>query len=121
MHLTKYRSITAYLLCACIISVAAFVAGCRDKSVQTIPAENGDMLEVIDSTYPSGTGWGYKIYVGGNIYINQPFIPGIPGKHYFLTSDDAKKVSTLVVQKMMQHHFPPDISGTELRQLHIIQ
>lgn len=82
---------------------------------------NGDLLAIRDSTFKSGTGWGYKVYVGDDIYINQPFIPGIPGRHYFVTEDDAKNVAALVVKKIMQHHLPPTVSGNELRQLHIIQ
>jgi hypothetical protein len=94
---------------------------CQDKKVQTVPVTNGDMLAVTDSTFRSGTGWGYKVYVGGTPYINQPFIPGVPGKNYFVTEDDAQKVAALVVQKIMQHHLPPTITGNELRQLNIIK
>ena len=78
-----------------------------------------DLLEIKDTTFKSGTGWGYKVYVGNEIYINQPFIPDVQGKHYFKTEDDAQKVATLVVEKIKQHHLPPKISGDELRQLNI--
>jgi hypothetical protein len=94
----------------------------NNNNVQAIPSNvNGDLLAIRDSTFKSGTGWGYKVYVGDNIYINQPFIPGVPGKRYFVTEDDAKKVAALVVKKIMQHHLPPTVSGNELRQLHIIE
>jgi hypothetical protein len=91
---------------------------CHNNSNQ--PSKD-DLLEIKDTTLKSGTGWGYKIFVGNEIYINQPFIPGVPGKQYFKTEDDAHKVALLVVEKIKQHHLPPTVSGNELRQLHIIQ
>jgi len=120
MHLTKIRSIIVGSFCTCIIVTVLFCS-CHNNNDNTVSAVNGDMLQIIDSTYKSGTGWGYKVYVGGDIYINQPFIPGVPGKQYFVTEDDAQKVATLVVQKIMQHHLPPTVTGNELRQLKIIK
>jgi hypothetical protein len=120
MHLTKlkYHIINCYT--AAFLSIAVMVMSCQNTG-QAVTATNGDMLEIVDSTYQSGTGWGYKIYVGGHIYITQPFIPGIPGKNYFLTEADARKVSTLVVQKIIKHQIPPTVSGNELRALNIIK
>jgi hypothetical protein len=119
MHLTKLRSFIINWYSAAFVLIVVLTS-CQNNA-QTVTATNGDMLEIVDSTYQSGTGWGYKIYVGGHIYITQPFIPGIPGKNYFITEADAKKVSTLVVQKIVKHQIPPTVSGNELRALNIIK
>ena len=118
MHLTKSKLIA---LSSFVLIIA--LGSCQDNNnTQTIPSNvNGDLLAIRDSTFKSGTGWGYKVYVGNDIYINQPFIPGVPGRRYFVTEDDAKKVAELVVKKIMRHHLPPTVSGNELRQLHIIE
>ena len=105
----------------CVVTaILLLCSGCHDKT-PTVTAYNGDLLRIVDSTYQSGTGWGYKVYVGDRLYVNQPFIPGVPGKRYFVTEDDAQKVATLVVQKIAKHEIPPTVTGNELRQLNIIK
>jgi Domain of unknown function (DUF4907) len=122
MLFTKIRSIIPGWLLASI-AVTILFCSCKDNSagIVTVTGSNGEPLTIIDSTFKSGTGWGYKVYVGGNLYVNQPFIPGVPGKQYFTTEDDAKQVAELVVQKIVQHHLPPTVTGNELRQLNIIK
>ena len=121
MHLTKIREfIIRSSISACLI-IIALGSSCQNNKNQSISGDKNDLLEITTTVFKSGTGWGYKVYVGGNIYINQPFIPGVPGKRYFKTEDDAQKVAMLVVEKIEQHHLPPTVSGNELRQLHIIE
>lgn len=117
--MTKIRSNIIGLLLGW--AVLLIIASSCHGAVQPESKNGADLLSITDSTYQSGTGWGYKIYVDGKIYIIQPFIPAIPGKNYFKTPGDAQKVATLVIKKIENHQIPPTVTGTELRQLQIIK
>jgi hypothetical protein len=45
-------------------------------------------------------GYGYKIIRGERLFIVQPFIPGIPGEQRFRTSEDARRVGELVLERL---------------------
>ena len=64
------------------------------------------------------TGWGYDILANGKVYIHQDFIPAIPGKHSFLTAEDALKVGNLVVAKMTANQLP-SVTVNDLKSLGI--
>ncbi|HMG81876.1 MAG TPA: DUF4907 domain-containing protein [Ferruginibacter sp.] len=118
--MTKFKPNIISLFGAGFLVMLLIATSCTNNN--NAPDSNGsELLLIKDSTFQSGTGWGYKIYVGDQLYINQPFIPGVPGKQYFLTESDAEKVAALVIEKIKQHHIPPTVSGSELRQLHIIE
>jgi len=65
-------------------------------------------------------GWGYEIVADGKIYIHQEFIPAIPGRHGFKTSEDAVKVGKIVVAKISANQLPPTITVDELREMGIV-
>ena len=69
--------------------------------------------------FKTATGWGYKIYTDKKLYIQQTYIPAIPGNHSFATREDAVKVGKLAVQKMAAYHKMPYISPQDLQQLYI--
>ena len=45
-------------------------------------------------------GWGYNIMADSRIYIKQEFIPSIPGKQGFKSSEDALRVANLVIKRI---------------------
>ena len=59
-------------------------------------------------------GWGYNILAGDKVYIHQDQVPAISGRHIFLTSADAQKVGSLVVQKLAQGKNPPSLDSSEI-------
>lgn len=63
-------------------------------------------------------GWGYQIKVDNQVYINQPYIPGLAGQKQFKTESDAEKTGQLVLKKMRDGRVP-GISLHELDSLHI--
>jgi hypothetical protein len=64
-------------------------------------------------------GWGYEIYKGSKLVINQKNIPAVQGNQSFKTETDALKVGGFVVTKLMQNQFPPTLSLEELTSLGI--
>lgn len=94
----------------CILFVTAcLLAGCinhsdKDISYQITSSENG---------------YGYKIYIDGKLYINQPNIPALPGMAGFESEEDASKTAKLAISKIREGIMPPTITVNELRSLGI--
>lgn len=76
-----------------------------DYSVKSIQTENG---------------WGYQIFKGKKLLINQPTIPAVQGNKSFSSELDAIKVGDLVVNKLLQNQFPPTVSSEELISLGVV-
>lgn len=51
-------------------------------------------------------GWGYDILANGKVFIHQPMIPAIPGKHSFRTKEDALIVGQKVVDRIKEGKMP---------------
>lgn len=65
-------------------------------------------------------GWGYQIFKGTKLLINQKNIPAVQGNQSFTSESEAIKVGELVVTKLLQNQFPPTVSSDELQSLGII-
>jgi hypothetical protein len=70
-------------------------------------------------TYSVSTGWGYKIFKGSQVLINQSHIPAIGGMVHFQSEEQAKRTAKLVISKIRNGSFPPTISVAELDSLRI--
>jgi hypothetical protein len=64
-------------------------------------------------------GWGYDIMAGERKYIEQKFIPAIPGKQGFKSPEDAMLVGNLVIKKIISNQ-EPTISVKDLKELGLI-
>lgn len=62
--------------------------------------------------------WAYEILMDTSVFIYQPFVPGIPGNQPFVSADEAKKCSELVLQKLRNHQIP-SLTRHELDSLNI--
>ena len=58
------------------------------------------------SLYAVETGWGYDIFVDGNLYIHQPFVPVISGERGFPDSLSAETAVRLVLGKLKKGETP---------------
>jgi hypothetical protein len=76
-----------------------------DFSVRSIQLENG---------------WGYQIYKGTKLFINQKNIPAVQGNQSFTSERDALKVGEFVINKLLQNQFPPTVTVEELISLGIV-
>lgn len=63
-------------------------------------------------------GYGYLIKSGQKILIKQDFIPTLSGELHFCTKEDAKKVASLVKNKILQHQ-SPSITSLEIKHMEI--
>lgn len=76
--------------------------------------------QITSETYPTEDGFGYKIYIDGTLYVDQPTIPAVAGNSSFKSESDAKIVADLAIEKIHQDIIPPTISVEELTSLGII-
>ena len=51
-------------------------------------------------------GWGYQIENNEKVYIDQPFIPLISGKHAFPDRKSAHKTGKLVIKRLKEQELP---------------
>jgi Domain of unknown function (DUF4907) len=77
------------------------------------------LLEV-KTTHNDTLGYGYEIYKEGKLYIRQPMIPAVSGKHGFRTEADAKKTGEYVKNKIENGIMPPIMTIEELKKLKVI-
>jgi len=63
------------------------------------------------------SGWGYQIYQGSKLVINQLNIPAVQGNQSFKNESDAFRVGDFVLNKIRQKQFPPTITIEELKNL----
>lgn len=71
------------------------------KQVEKI-RNKGLSLEVVQVK----NGYGYQIFKGKKLYINQEQIPAIDHRETFKTEDDAEKVGNLILQKLEKGQSP---------------
>ena len=64
-------------------------------------------------------GYGYQIFSGKKLLVQQEFIPAVRGKQPFQSAKDARKVANLIIEKI-RNHISPQISIEELEKLEIV-
>lgn len=94
-----------YLVCA-VLTFA--VAGCRQQPVP----------QVTSSVYSLERGFGYAIKINGKPYINQQYIPALPGQLRFCDSTDARNTCNLVIKKITEGK-TPFVTPEELKKLKV--
>lgn len=57
-------------------------------------------------TYRISGGWGYKILLDDRVYIDQPFVPGLPGKKPFPDRRSALQAGKMVRTRLAQGRIP---------------
>jgi Domain of unknown function (DUF4907) len=61
-------------------------------------------------------GWGYQIWVNDMVYIDQPFIPIVPGRKAFPDKKSAIRTGNLVKHKLL-HNQSPALTRTDFEKL----
>jgi uncharacterized protein DUF4907 len=100
-------AITALLVCFAVIFFS------RQKS-----REGQVFLQAVP--FQTKYGWGYDIMAGKRKYIEQQFIPAIPGMQGFKSADDALLVGNLVITKIISRQ-EPTITIKDLRDLGLMK
>ncbi len=93
-----------------VILLLFIVSACNTEGNQTIQSDPDDSLEnnVVNANvvsykliFKEDIGWGYQIFRGTKMIINQEHIPAVQGINGFKTEADARKVAE-EVQKMVE-------------------
>lgn len=87
----------------------------KDTEIEIKVFENPSNSEELPNS-----GFGYEIYLGGELFIRQPHIPAIQGLHGFETEEDALRVAELAVEKVRAGIIPPSVGEDELEELGIV-
>ena len=95
-----------------VVIFLAFLTGCANHSKKTQQVPSSQVTYEIVFTE---SGYGYKVYVDGNLYISQPNIPAMSGTASFQNEADARKIAELAVSKINQGVMPPTITLEELK------
>lgn len=81
-----------------------------------IPTSSQYEVEVVEN---SQNDFGYRILNEGELFINQPYIPAVPGKNGFVNKEQAESVGELVIKKLESGALPPAVTQHELDCLEI--
>lgn len=100
---TSIKKVIPFFLAAVVIFLIAYlISRILDRS---------DSIYV--RTFSVEAGWGYQVEVNNQVYIYQPFIPGLDDKRPFPNAKTARKAGKLVEEKLKQG-ISPAISKEEL-------
>jgi Domain of unknown function (DUF4907) len=109
-----------------IVGLLGFILfGCLQKTKEREPAiklELQNSVIIRDSIFfsPFG-GYGYDIIENGKVKIHQPHIPVIAFQLGFASVEDARRTAQVVISKMKQNQFLPQLTKIELKELGIVR
>lgn len=72
-------------------------------------------------TFISEGNWGYQLFDGATMVINQSSIPSIPGVNGFDSREKADKTAKHIIQKLEKGIFPPTVDRQELDSLGVLR
>lgn len=98
-----------------LVLASALILGCKTK---TSPSHEGEVFVKV-VTVKVGNGWGYQIYQDTSLYINQPFVPVIPGGKPFATEELALKAGRIVLDRVTKQKSPA-LDSTDLINIGVI-
>lgn len=71
-------------------------------------------------TFDENTGWGYQIFKGAKLLINQNHIPAVQGVKGFSSKEKAQKTVDYIMVKLKDGIFPPTITAEILDSLNVL-
>ena len=66
-----------------------------------------------------GAGYGYRIFYGDRLFIQQEYIPALRGPQHFANPEDAQRTAELVIYKIIKGA-SPEITLDELKALNVV-
>jgi hypothetical protein len=106
------------ILGALVLLVVAYFLYQNFHKEKEIPNPYAD-AQITSETYATDNGFGYKIYIDGQLYVDQPTIPAVAGNNSFDSESDAEAVANLAISKIREGIIPPTISVQELQGLEV--
>ncbi|NDV43801.1 DUF4907 domain-containing protein [Flagellimonas sediminis] len=102
-------------LIATILTLGLFLYGATHLSFDNVGNQTTLRKEIIKVE----NGYGYQIFSGEKLLVQQKFIPAVKGYQTFRSVKDAKKVANLIVEKI-RNRISPQISVEELAELGVV-
>ena len=65
-------------------------------------------------------GWGYQIFSGSTMQINQMHVPSVPGVKGFETQEKAETTAQYILNEVEKGNFPPTVSPEVLDSLGVL-
>jgi len=93
---------------------------CNKKTEKKTQINKYDGARIWYEVVEVDSGWGYKIYKEDKVFINQPFVPAVNGKHYFKNKKDATLTAQLVIDKMAKKTGLPSVTLQELDSIGVL-
>lgn len=111
-----------------LLFVALLLIGCSTETVEQEPIdqvdsksqENTQIGKSFKVIFTEEVGWGYQIFDGNKLMINQKHIPAIQGLQGFETKEDAEKTAQYVLDQVEAGIFPPTITTSILDSLGVL-
>ena len=101
--MTKTKKFIVPILIVIIVGGVLVLNKNYYKNKKAVPTKQKAVELVVNRT---NDGWGYQIYKQGTLYIDQKYIPAIPGKKAFTSKEDAEKVGEIVKKKVINLEIP---------------
>lgn len=70
--------------------------------------------------FEENKGWGYQIFEGEKMIVNQPHIPAVQGIKGFSSQKNAEITAEYILKKIEEGNFPPTISVQTLDSLGVL-
>ena len=115
------------------VILLVFLISCSsNEEVRENPQKNQPQKQETDSEpeseeasykiiFTEEIGWGYQIFQGATLVVNQTHIPAIQGMKGFETKEKATIAADYILQKINQGIFPPTITAIELDSLGVLE
>lgn len=131
-----------------LLPISLTIAGCTTEMSNSGEKQIEDNLDIIDYTaprvvdssyyganvsveedslgysykvmYEENNGWGYQIFEGDKMVINQMHIPAVQGIQGFSSQENAATTARYIIKKINEGIFPPTISVSTLDSLRVL-
>lgn len=106
--------------------VGLILIGCTEEKVTDESIEKKETGVVTSSgfshrvEFKENLGWGYQIFDGSKLILNQDHIPAIQGNIGFPSKEAADKTAKYIIQKLENDIFPPTLTVNELDSLEVL-
>jgi len=107
-----------------LILVFFFTISCSEEEVKTtVKSEKKISVGPQFSSkiiFIEGKGWGYQIFKGATLLINQEHIPAVQGLQYFSTKENAETTAKYILKEVEKGNFPPTVDEKILDSLGVL-
>ena len=90
-----------------------FTLSCSDEEVKTTANHKKEKQVGPNFSYKiiftEEKGWGYQVFKGATILINQEHIPAVQGLQYFSSKENAETTAAYILQEVEKGNFPPTV------------